>query len=707
LRILIADDDPNVLAVLTGQLSRWGHEVLTAPDGLAAFALLQQPDPPMLALLDWKMPGMDGVEVCRRARALPEAPAFYAVILTGQGSSDSLVGALEAGADDYLLKPWEAEELRARVAVGVRILQLQAALAGRMRDLEDTVESLRASEERYALAARAANDGLWDWKQSPVDEVYYTPRWKALLGYADDELGASPEEWLGRVHAQDLPKLKEQLQAHLDGQAPTFSSEYRVLHKDGTYRWMLARGVAARDAGGKATRLVGSQTDITDHKAAEELSRHFAMHDPLTGLRNRGAFLERVRFSLSRRKRRHDHLFAVVCLNLDGFKAINDTLGHDFGDLLLKAVAERLATCVRMVDGLGRLGGDGFTVLVDEMSAVADALRVTQRIQSALSEVFNIEGREVFVSASAGIALCTNGYERADDLLRDADTALYRAKVSGRSSYEVFDRELHAQTTRRLRLETELRGALEHNQFRLHYQPIVTLETGKLCGFEALVRWSHPERGPVSPAEFIPVAEETGMILSLGHWVLGEACRQVHNWNHRFSRTTPLSVHVNLSGKEFAEPDVCDRVESVLRETAVEPPWLKLEMTESALMEDSEAIGQKLAQLKAMGLDLHIDDFGTGYSSLSYLHRFPIDTLKIDRSFVLRAGVDEDSLRIVQTIVGLARDLRMEVVAEGVETPEQLRRLKELKCEYGQGFLFSAARDREAAEAMIGADPQW
>lgn len=700
--VLLVQREGEVRRSLSALLAEWGHVVTVAETAEAAAAAA---GPPRLVILDRQLPGDTLAEACRSLRSAAFDGPSYILALVGPDVHEA-EAALTAGADDCLLAPWQPELLQARLRVGTRVIEMESRLAERARELEQALRSLQESEERYALAARAANDGLWDWRLD-TNKVYFAPRWKGMLGYGEDELSDSPEEWFQRVHPADLEAVKKALADHLNGITTTFESEHRLRHRDGTYRWTMARGLLVRGPDGQALRVVGSHTDITDHKAADELSQHFASHDPLTGLRNRSSFLERVHYSLGRRKRRKNYLFAVLCLDLDGFKAINETRGHHFGDLVLKAVAGRLTECVRTVDALGRFGDDEFVVLADDLADVSDALRVAQRINQTVARPFNIEGHEVFLSVSIGIALSTSSYQHPEDLLRDADTALLRARASGRSRCEVFDRAIHAQTTKRLQMETDLHAAVEHKQFVLRYQPIVSLKTGRLVSFEALVRWNHPTRGIVSPAEFIPVAEETGLILPVGQWVLTEACRQVAAWNRRRESESPLAVHVNLSGKQFAEADLCDRLNGVLEESGVDPRWLKLELTESVLMEDSQLTEEKLHELKALDLDLHIDDFGTGYSSLSYLHTFPIDVLKIDRSFIMRIGRDEDSHTIVQTIVGLARDLRMEVVAEGVERPPQLPLLRELQCEYGQGYLFGEPMDAEAAEALWKSEPVW
>jgi len=420
----------------------------------------------------------------------------------------------------------------------------------------------------------------------------------------------------------------------------------------------------------------------------KEHFRHAAFHDSLTGLPNRGMFTELLKAEMDNSKRRDAHMFAVLFLDLDRFKNINDSLGHTHGDLLLVAFAERLERALRPVDTLARFGGDEFAILLSGMTDATDAVRVAQRIQDELTQPFVLDKNSAFASSSIGIALSSTGYDRPEDILRDADTAMYRAKENGKARYEVFDHGMHARAVSRLQLESDLRQAVEQKEFCVYYQPIVSLQTGRLAGFEALVRWNHPRRGLVSPADFIPVAEETGLIVPIGEWVLYEACWHIRECQLAHPSHRSLSLSVNLSARQVAQPDLLDRIKEALAVSKLSPHCLKLEITESVVMENAEAAALMFKQLRALGVQLSIDDFGTGYSSLSYLHRFPLNYLKIDRSFVSRLTTDNDNA-IVRTISTLARNLGMEVIAEGIETEEQYQQLKLLGCEYGQGYLFS------------------
>ncbi len=580
-------------------------------------------------------------------------------------------------------------------------------------------QALRDSEERYALAAASTNDGLWDWNLT-TGNVYFSPRWKAMLGCEETEVGNSPDEWFSRVHPEDVERVKAELTNYFEGISSHFESEHRILHKVGTYRWILNRGLAIRNPDGKVSRMTGAQTDVTERKVAEGKLLHDALHDALTGLPNRTLFIQRLEQALNNANRRQDGLFAVLFLDLDRFKVVNDSLGHLIGDQLLIALVRRLETCVRPGDTVARLGGDEFTILLEGIQDVGDATVTADRIQKSLAMPFNLSGHEVFITTSIGIALSTIGYERPEDLLRDADTVMYRAKALGKARHEVFDKAMHAQAVTLLQLENDLRrvvdrltaevlevsSAEQSQELQLYYQPIVSIETGTFTGFEALLRWNHPERGLISPDEFIPLAEETGLIIPIGYWVMYEVCRQMHIWQQEFPRKPPLMISVNLSSKQFSRPDLIEQIQHILRETGLSPYSLKLEITESVLMEDAESAATMLLQLRALGVQLYIDDFGTGYSSLGYLHRFPVDALKIDRSFISRMGTNGENSEIVKTVMTLARNLDIDVVAEGVETAEQLAQLRAMGCKHGQGqgYFFSKPVDSKTARALIAAE---
>ncbi|HWP48522.1 MAG TPA: EAL domain-containing protein [Candidatus Limnocylindrales bacterium] len=546
-------------------------------------------------------------------------------------------------------------------------------------------DALRESEERYALAARGANDGLWDWNLK-TGEIYYSPRWKSMLGYEENEIKNSLEEWFSRVHPEDIENLKARIDLHLEGLTP-FENEHRMKHKDGTYRWMLSRGLAVRDAEGKAYRMAGSQTDITDRKVAEMQLLHDAFHDALTGLPNRALFMNRLEHATERSKRRQNYQFAVLFLDLDRFKVVNDSLGHLAGDQLLVEIARRLVECLRPGDTVARLGGDEFAILLDGIESLNDAIRVSDRIQKELMSPFNLNGQEVCTTTSIGIALNTIGYIQPDDLLRDADIAMYRAKALGKARYAVFDAGMHTRAVELLHLEASLRRAIEQQEFRLYYQPILCLKSGKITGVEALLRWQHPQRGLISPGEFIPVAEETGLIVAIGEWVIQTACTQSKAWQDM--GLPPLFVAINLSARQFQHQNLLELIKKILKETGMAAQTLKLEITESIAMRDLDFSIPILKELSAMGVQILIDDFGTCYSSLGYLNRFPINALKIDQSFVKDIPNNADNAAIIKAIIAMAHSLKLKVIAEGVETEEQLTFLRSQACDEIQGYLLS------------------
>jgi diguanylate cyclase (GGDEF)-like protein/PAS domain S-box-containing protein len=525
-----------------------------------------------------------------------------------------------------------------------------------------------------------------------------------ITGYAEAELLAMNFQSL--THPDDLGRSLVQVHQVLAGQTPNFQLEKRYVHKDGHSVWVHWSVSQVCDVRSKTTRLIFQIQDITDRKRAEEQLLHDAFHDCLTGLPNRALFLDHLKLAIERAKRHAARPFAVLFLDLDRFKIVNDGLGHTVGDRLLVETARRLETCLRPGDTVARFGGDEFTILLEDLKDRHEAMCVAERVQRELAAPFNFNGQEIFTSASVGIAYSALEYEEPEEILRDADTAMYRAKAAGHDRYQVFNQEMHSEARGRLRMETDLRRAVERHEFALVYQPIVALEDGRLTGFEALIRWQHPELGFISPVKFIPVAEETGLIVDIGQWVLDEACRQMREWVGLWPSGQPLKMSVNLSSRQFAQPDFIGSVKNTLGETGLDARYLKLEITESVVMENSETATSIFKEIRALGVDLSIDDFGTGYSSLSYLHRFPMNTLKVDRSFVMQMHQRENA-EIVRTIVTLADTLRMDVVAEGVETCDQLRQLKGLRCAYGQGYYFSKPVDARAAGEMVRQSRRW
>lgn len=569
-----------------------------------------------------------------------------------------------------------------------------------------TYLTLLRSEERYALVAKGSNEGLWDWNLR-TNQIYLSPRWQEMLGYGDNSLTSSPQEWFNRVHEQDANQLKLAINSHLKGETQHFEAEYRLQHRDGSYRWMLSRGVAVRTHEGVVERMVGSQTDITRRKQAEEALWRTAFFDRLTDLPNQAGFTNHLQQALDRLQKYTMTSFAVLWLDIDCFERINNSLGSTIGDRLLIAAAQRLRSFLPPSDVLGRMGGDEFAILLNQIGDASDAVRMAERVQQVLALPFHIDGQEVFLTVSVGIALSSSHYTQPEHLLRDADTAMHRAKACGRARYEVFEKSMRTRMVVKLLLENDLRRAIPPESYdrcqelQLFYQPIVNLATGHIVGFEALVRWQHPEQGILSPDRFIAMAEETGLIVPMGWWVMRSACRQMRKWQLEFPDHPPLTVSVNLSSQQFSMPGLVEHIEDILYETELEASALKLEMTESMLMERAASVVAVLHQIRNLGIQLAIDDFGTGYSSLSYLARFPINTLKIDQSFVRSIDVSSDSLEIVRMIYLLAHNLGMDVTAEGVETAEQAEQLRIMQCEYGQGYFFAQPLDAAAVSALL------
>lgn len=559
------------------------------------------------------------------------------------------------------------------------------------------VQELQESEERF----RSAFD------YAPIGMALVTPsgRWLQvnrslceILGYSEAELLATDFQTI--THPGDVSNAEAAITDLLAGNDLSRQMEKRYIHNRGHEVWAFLSISLARDAQDRSLRLIFQLQDITDRKQAEERLAHDATHDVLTGLPNRAYFTEQLQRVIEESVARPKPYFAVLFLDADRFKVINDSLGHMVGDQLLIGIAERLKRCLRPKDLVARLGGDEFTVLLEDIQAPEEATLVAERIQKELSLPFNLADREVFTSASVGIALDA-GYQQPAEILRDADTAMYRAKLLGKARYQVFDPNMHFDVMNALEIETDLRRGVERNEFLIHYQPIMSLTNESLEGFEALVRWQHPERGLIAPDKFVDVAEETELIIPIGQRVLFEACRQIRQWQLKSADYAHLSVSVNLSCKQFQQPGLVAYVGRVLKETGLQPQFLNLEITESVVMDNIEAAVSTMKELHALGVRLSIDDFGTGYSSLSYLHRFPMDTLKIDRSFVSLLHENNENTEIVRTIVMLARNLGMSVVAEGVETRQQLRRLRLLGCGFGQGFFFCRPADAFVIEQML------
>ncbi len=567
---------------------------------------------------------------------------------------------------------------------------------------------LLRSRERYVLAAEGSRDGMWDWDVL-TGHVYYSTRWRRMLGYSDDEdFGQTVDAWFSKVHPHDVARLRQRIDAYINRSTAHCEVQHRVLHRSGEFRWVVVRGAARWTQDGRAYRMAGSLSDITERKLVEQRLQHGAYHDSLTGLPNRVAFLGRLGKKL-RRARYAETKFAVLFMDIDRFKVVNDSLGHAIGDDLLKELARRLENCVRPEDMVARLSGDEFTVLLHDVANSDEALRVAERIHEALKDPFALAGYSLFTTASIGIALCPGHYKSAEDIVRDADTAMYDAKA-GKKRHAVFNEEMRTRALRIVRLDPEMREGLDAGQFRLEYQPIIDLGTGGISGFEALARWEHPTRGFVSPGEFIPVAEETGLIVPLGEWVLTEACRQLREWLEAGLHKHlggELRMSINISRQQVMRGGLLEALERVLVASGVPPAMLALEITESAVIGNPGDAVALLRRVKDLGVYIHMDDFGTGYSSLSHLDRFPIDALKIDRSFIRNLDTEKGNAGLVRSIVDIGRALDLEVIAEGVETAEQLALLREMSCASAQGFLFSRPIRPERVTPLVTDSKTW
>ena len=592
-----------------------------------------------------------------------------------------------------------------RRVLQVKLLPVSTGVTLLWHDITEQARSERSLTrhlERLALAADGANDGLWEWDLR-TQALYVTSRWKAMVGLPAEAAIDTAGAWLDRVHADDIAGLKSAIEVHLSGETDCVEHEHRVRHEDGTYRSVLCRGVARAAAGRRPARIAGSLTDTTHRTLTEERLRDVVFRDPLTGLCNRAVFVEGLGERLTALKqRRNRERFAVLYLDLDRFKVINDSLGHGVGDELLIAVSRRLEACLRQGDTLSRLGGDEFAILLHGLETEQQANVVAFRVQEALSLPFSIDGREVFTSASIGIAFGLSQYSSPDEIMHDADTAMYHAKARGKARHEVYDADMDARVRDRLGLENALRHAVKTGGFEVHYQPIVSLASGMCIGFESLVRWTRDGK-PVSPATFIPIAEELGLIEPLGTWVLQQACRTFAAWQRRFPEAGLDCITVNVSSRQLMQQNFLSIVEQAVQETGLRPADLRIEITETALMGSPDEAAKVLSDLREFGVRIYLDDFGTGYSSLSHLHKLPVDALKIDRSFV-RSLMLPDRPAIVESILALARTLNTSVVAEGIEDVVEARELERLGCTHAQGYLFSRPLSTRAAEEILRAN---
>lgn len=571
---------------------------------------------------------------------------------------------------------------------------------GTNTDVDEQIRAdaaLRKSESKYRTLLENMGEGLLQVDNDSIIE-YVNDRFCEMTGYSPEELLGKRTEDIVFDNA-NIRLLQEREERRVKGISESY--ELALMKKSGELLWVLVGGAPIYGEDGAIVGSMGVFTDIAERKRTEEKLMHDAFHDALTGLANRALFTDHLRLRIERAKRESNAMFAILFLDFDRFKVINDSLGHSEGDKLLVAVAKRLQSTLRSSDLIARLGGDEFTILLNELDEPSHASHIASRIQELLKAPFELQGGDIYMSASIGIALGTDENVTAEDMLRNADIAMYRAKSKGKAQHQVFDQAMHEEALTQLQIDTDLRQALGQNEFSLHYQPIYNLQSRTIVGFEALVRWKHPKRGMIPPDKFIPIVEENGLIIPLGRWIVYESCRQMREWQDMNPAAKNLTMSVNLSCKQFTQNDLAEQVMAMLVATRLDPQHLKLEITESHVMENGDAAVKMMKRLRSLGIELSLDDFGTGYSSLSYLHRLPVTNLKIDRSFVNQMVVGDENSKLVSTIITLAHNLNINVTAEGIETDDQLEHLKELNCEKGQGYFFSKPLEAQAATALI------
>ena len=672
--LLLVDDEENILRALGRLLRGEGYRILTASGGEQALQMLAGNEVQVI-LSDQRMPGMSGSEMLYHAKEL--YPDTVRMVLSGYADLSSVTDAINRGnIYKFLIKPWDDELLRANIREAFERYELGRTGAQFTKIYENTVEGILITDGTSRIQA-------------------VNPAFTAITGYtADEALGKTPAMLRSGKH--DTEFYRRMWLCLLD--EGKWTGEIWNRRKDGSIFPEWLNITAIHDGQGHLKQYVGLFTDITEHKQAEEKLRYQAYHDPLTDLPNRLMYTEHLDMALPQAQRR-EQLCGVMMLDLDHFKNINDTFGHDFGDKLLINVAQRLRECIRKEDTLARMGGDEFTFLLSLVDDVKDIARVAEKILASFAQPTTIDGKDLFVTPSIGISLFPNDGKDAETLLKNADAAMYRAKEGGRNAYQFYTADMNAQAQERMSLENDLRRALENGELEMYYQPKVSAKDGRIVAAESLIRWHHPTRGFVSPAEFIPLAEENGLILPIGEWLLNEVCRQIRRW--RDAGLTVPCIAVNLSGRQFQRQNLPDMLAQAIADAGIEAEDLELELTEGTIMSNAETNIEMLVLLKRMGMSLAIDDFGTGYSSLSYLKRFPVDVLKIDYSFVRDIVTDNNSAELVRGVIGMAHGLKLEVVAEGVETSEQLAFLRLHQCDLIQGFLFSKAVPADDFAALV------
>lgn len=704
-KILLVDDEPINIKLLHGILRKFDLEVLVATSGEEALKVAAGKDFALI-LLDIMMPGMDGFDCAERLREKPETRSTPIIFVTAINKDQShIFRGYELGAVDYLFKPVEPDILRSKVRTFV---ELQAQRQGIQRaadrlgalvgELEQSRKALEDSERRYRIVA----DYNYDWESwigPDGDTLYVSPACERISGYPRERFINDSNFMETLIHSDDMAVWRDFLLS--ENAADGDSIDFRIYNNSARVRWVNAVKRTVEEDGEHLGNRV-SLRDVTDRKELQERMQYQALHDPMTGLPNRSLCLERIQRA-RQRSRQNEGMFAVMLLDLDRFKVINESMGHAAGDKFLAEISERLRSVVGEMDTVGRFGGDEFVLILEDVADTDFILEMAWEIMNVIKVPFITDGEELRSSASMGVVVVDNKVLRqsSESILHDAHIALYTSKEEGKGIFSVFREDMREKAVKIITLENDLRRALSHDEFLLHYQPLVDMGTCAVSGFETLVRWQHPERGLVSPGEFIPIAEESGLIVDMGEWILRNACSTFTRWLKDTHVTGNLFFSVNISPRQFREASLVPMVADILKTTGLEPRLLKLEITETVLMLDVMDSVKKLMSLKDLGVTLSIDDFGTGYSSMSYLQKFPIDQLKVDLSFVQRLDRDADSIEIVRAIINLAHALRLSVVAEGIETTAQRDLLYSLQCDYGQGYLFSRPVPEAEAHALL------
>jgi diguanylate cyclase (GGDEF)-like protein/PAS domain S-box-containing protein len=692
LRCLVVSHDDDARSLLDSMLKVRRH-VVTACDYASLPDLDLATLSPHLAIIDWRLPDNAAPELIRRIRDDGRhSPTCQILAVADANSGSELSTIFDAGAADVLTEPLEPAAVEAKIRVHEHI-------AAEFLKLERAYAELHQSHERLLISCGGQEDGLWDASLQTGDLIL-TPEWETLLGTDVDQL-TTVDEWLLHVDDEDRDHIRQLIDSVARGELQSLEQYYRLKRPDGTTRRVMMRGETVRDTDGEATRLVCRHTDVTEDHVTFDEPRTNLLVDPLTRLASRTVLLDRLRHAFARASRMQDKPFAVLFFDIDRFKNVNDSLGHLVGDKLLTAIADRVRSICRPSDTVCRFGGDEFVIVAEDVESVRDATSIASRLHQEFQVPFSLDGSEAYATVSTGIAMWHPGYEKPENLLRDADNAMYRAKELGRNRYAVFDEKMHSEVVATLELENDLRRAVARREFRPFYQPIISLDRGNLVGFEVLARWDHPTRGLVLPGEFIQAAEEMGIAVQIDRIVADEACRQVRPWQVQYRMDPPITISLNISTTQFLQLELVSRIDHTLRQNGLYGRDIKLEVTESVLMENTEHATAMLDQLSALDIGLSIDDFGTGYSSLSYLKRFEIDSLKIDYSFVTRMLDDVDSMEIVRTIIDLGRNLGKTTIAEGVETDGQLETLRELGVDQVQGFYIARPMPAEDAGELL------